>query len=121
MLRGMPESITTDNGGAFAGKAMETWAYKNSVKLDLIRPGKPFENACIETCNGRLRDECLNGEAFFDLADARENKATPKPRQGFAAAGQNPPALDTAASSPSGPQMRAKGLAERPRLLERIT
>jgi putative transposase len=43
--RGAPESITTDNGGEFAGKAMETWAYQNKVKLDLIRPGKPVEMA----------------------------------------------------------------------------
>ena len=71
-LRGAPESITTDNGGEFAGKAMETWAYKNAVKLDLIRPGKPVENGYIESFNGRLRDECLNGEIFFNLADARE-------------------------------------------------
>lgn len=160
LLRGVPESITTDNGGEFAGNAMETWAYKNGVKLDLIRPGKPVENGYIESFNGRLRDECLNGEIFFDLADAREklerwrrdynehrphsaladrtpaefaripesrpfallsvNKATPQPRQGFAVAGQNPPALDAAASSPSGSDMRAKGLAERPDLLERI-
>jgi len=72
LLRGVPESITTDNGGEFAGKAMEVWAYKNDVKLDLIRPGKPVENGYIESFNGRLRDECLNGEIFFDLADARE-------------------------------------------------
>jgi len=69
--RGLPESITTDNGGEFAGKAMEVWAYQNGVKLDLIRPGKPVENGYIESFNGRLRDECLNGEIFFDLADAR--------------------------------------------------
>jgi putative transposase len=72
VLRGLPESITTDNGGEFAGKAMEAWAYKNDVKLDLIRPGRPVENGYIESFNGRLRDECLNGEIFFDLADARE-------------------------------------------------
>ena len=71
-LRGLPESITTDNGGEFAGRAMETWAYQNHVKLDLIRPGKPVENGYIESFNGRLRDECLNGEIFFSLADARE-------------------------------------------------
>jgi putative transposase len=70
--RGAPESITTDNGGEFAGKAMETWAYENEVKLDLIRPGKPVENGYIESFNGRLRDECLNGEIFFSLADVRE-------------------------------------------------
>jgi putative transposase len=72
VMRGMPESITTDNGGEFAGKAMEAWAYQNGVKLDLIRPGKPVENGYIESFNGRLRDECLNGEIFFDLADARQ-------------------------------------------------
>src|SRR6185437_2483 len=52
VLRGAPESITTDNGGEFAGKAMETWAYKNGVKLDLIQPGKPVENGYIESFNG---------------------------------------------------------------------
>ena len=71
MLRGLPESITTDNGGEFAGKAKETWAYRTGVKLDFIRPGRPVENGYIESFNGRLRDECLNGEIFFSLADAR--------------------------------------------------
>lgn len=68
--RGLPESITTDNGSEFVGRAMETWAYHAGVKLDFIRPGKPVENGYIESFNGRLRDECLNGELFFDLADA---------------------------------------------------
>lgn len=70
--RGVPESITTDNGSEFAGRAMETWAYQAGVKLDFIRPGKPVENGYIESFNGRLRDECLNGEVFFTLTDARE-------------------------------------------------
>jgi putative transposase len=51
---------------------MEAWVYQNNVKLDLIRPGKPVENGYIESLNGRLRDECLNGEIFFNLADARQ-------------------------------------------------
>jgi putative transposase len=42
------------------------------VKLDFIRPGRPVENGYIESFNGRLRDECLNGEVFFSLADSRE-------------------------------------------------
>src|SRR6516225_11210108 len=71
-LRGKPESITTDNGSEFVGKAMERWSYQSGVKLDFIRPGKPVENGYIESFNGRLRDECLNGEVFFHLADARE-------------------------------------------------
>jgi len=70
-LRGAPESITVDNGTEFASKAMDLWAYKNGVHLDFIRPGKPVENGYIESFNGRLRDECLNVEVFFTLADAR--------------------------------------------------
>ena len=70
--RGVPESITTDNGSEFAGRAMETWAYQVGVKLDFIRPGRPVQNGYIESFNGRLRDECLNGEVFFNLGDARE-------------------------------------------------
>ena len=71
-LRGKPESITTDNGSEFAGRAMELWACQTGVKLDFIRPGKPVENGYIESFNGRLRDECLNGEVFFSLADAQK-------------------------------------------------
>src|SRR5436305_1912432 len=70
-LRGAPESITTDNGSEFVGRAMEVWAYQAGVKWDFIRPGKPVENGYIESFNGRLRDECLNGEVFFSLVDAR--------------------------------------------------
>jgi putative transposase len=69
--RGAPESITVDNGTEFASKAMDHWAYTNGVHLDFIRPGKPVENGYIESFNGRLRDECLNVEVFFSLADAR--------------------------------------------------
>lgn len=70
--RGAPDSITIDNGSEFAGREMETWAYEKGVKLDFIRPGKPAQNGFIESFNGRLRDECLNVEVFFDLEDARE-------------------------------------------------
>jgi putative transposase len=72
LKRGAPESITTDNGSEFAGRAMEVWAYTAGVKLDFIRPGRPVQNGYIESFNGRLRDECLNGEVFFNLADARQ-------------------------------------------------
>ena len=71
LLRGTPASITVDNGSEFASKAMDLWAYKNGVHLDFIRPGKPVENGYIESFNGKLRDECLNVEVFFTLADAR--------------------------------------------------
>src|SRR5271156_2579771 len=70
--RGAPVSITVDNGTEFASKAMDVWAYQYRVQLDFIRPGKPVENSYIESFNGRLRDECLNVEVFFTLADVRE-------------------------------------------------
>jgi putative transposase len=73
--RGAPKSITVDNGTEFASKAMDHWAYSNGVHLDFIRPGLPVENSYIESFNGRLRDECLNVEAFFSLADARRKLA----------------------------------------------
>jgi putative transposase len=70
-LRGVPQSITSDNGSEFAGRAMDYWAHQVGVKLDVIRPGKPVENSYIESFNGRLRDKCLNVEVFLDLADAQ--------------------------------------------------
>jgi putative transposase len=74
-LRGAPQSITVDKGTEFASKAMDLWAYKNGVHLDFIRPGKPVENGYIESFNGKLRDECLNVEVFFTLADGRRKLA----------------------------------------------
>ncbi|PLZ02985.1 hypothetical protein CY652_07850 [Burkholderia sp. WAC0059] len=59
-MRGLPASITVDNGPEFAGKVLDAWAFEASVTLSFIRPGKPVENACIESFSGRFRDECLN-------------------------------------------------------------
>jgi putative transposase len=70
-LRGKPKGITVDNGPEFAGRALDTWAYNNKVRLNFIRPGKPVENAYIESFNGRLRDECLNSHEFGSLQEAR--------------------------------------------------
>lgn len=69
--RGLPEIITVDNGPEFAGKALDEWAYRRGIKLSFIRPGKPIENAFIESFNGRLRDECLNTNWFLSLKHAR--------------------------------------------------
>jgi len=70
--RPLPDVITVDNGSEFAGKDMDNWAYWRRIKLDFIRPGKPIENAYIESFNGRLRDECLNDQIYETLDDARE-------------------------------------------------
>jgi putative transposase len=63
-----PKTITVDNGSEFTSKELDTWSYLNDVKLDFIRPGKPVENCYIESFNGKLRDECLNMNLFFTLA-----------------------------------------------------
>ena len=66
-----PWSIMVDHGTEFQSRALEDWAYRRGVQLDFIRPGKPVENAFIESFNGRLRDECLNVHQFASLGDAQ--------------------------------------------------
>lgn len=68
----LPSVITVDNGSEFVGKDIDNWAYWRGIKLDFIRPGKPMENAYIESFNGRLRDECLNDQIFISLQDAED-------------------------------------------------
>ena len=68
--RGRPMMIRSDNGPEFTGKAMLTWAHRHGIALRLIEPGKPNQNAYVESFNGRLRDECLNEHWFTSLAHA---------------------------------------------------
>ena len=68
----VPGSIRVDNGPEVVGKSLDWWAYFNQVTLDFSRPGKPTDNAFIESFNGRLRQECLNQHWFLSLADAAE-------------------------------------------------
>ena len=69
--RGLPKSITVDNGPEFDGQVLDKWSYLTGVHLSFIRPGKPNENAYIESFNGKFRDECLNEHWFLSLARAR--------------------------------------------------
>lgn len=71
LSRGLPRIIRTDNGKEFCGKAMVSWAYERGVQLRLIEPGKPNQNAYVESFNGRLRDECLNEHLFTSVLHAR--------------------------------------------------
>ena len=57
---GAPMTIRVGNGPEFISKALDRWAFENGVTLDFSRPGKPTDNAFVESFNGRLRDECLN-------------------------------------------------------------
>jgi len=68
---GAPERIRVDNGPEFVSKEVDLWAYANNVVLDFSRPGKPTDNAFIESFNSRLRQECLNQHWFLSLEDAR--------------------------------------------------
>ena len=69
--RGRPQIIRTDNGRECSSRAMLTWAHRHGIALRLIEPGKPNQNAYIESFNGRLRDECLNEHWFVSLRHAQ--------------------------------------------------
>jgi len=71
LTHGLPDVIQVDNGPEFTSKALDRWAYENGVKLDFIRPGKPVENAFIESFNVSLRKECLNAHWFETLEEAK--------------------------------------------------
>lgn len=62
-----PKSLPMDNGPEFRSRAVVEWALNNGVRLEYIQPGKPTQNAFIESFNARLRKECLNQELFLDL------------------------------------------------------
>jgi putative transposase len=70
-LRGLPRSITVDHGPEFEGQVLDAWAYTKNVQLAFIRPGKPVENAYVESFNGKFRDECRNEHWFVTMAHAR--------------------------------------------------
>ena len=72
MTFGLPKTIKVDNGSEFISKVVDEWAHHNKVVLDFSRPGKPTDNAFIESFNGRLRQECLNQNWFTSLDDARQ-------------------------------------------------
>lgn len=72
ITRGLPEMIICDNGPEFISQNLDIWAYQNKVQLKFIQPGKPVQNAYIESFNGRLRDECLNQHWFINLDHAKE-------------------------------------------------
>lgn len=72
LARELPEVITVDNGPEFISKALDLWAFENNVKLRFIQPGKPTQNAYIESFNGKFRNECLNDNVFVCLDSARK-------------------------------------------------
>lgn len=70
--RGLPETIQVDNGPEFISRVVDQWAYANGVALHFIDPGKPVQNAFIESFNGKFRDECLSQSWYTSLDDAQQ-------------------------------------------------
>ena len=70
--RGVPKMLFCDNGSEFTSHAMDLWAYQNEVKIDFSRPGKPTDNAFVESFNGTFRAECLNAHWFANLLEAKQ-------------------------------------------------
>lgn len=69
---GLPKVTVCDNGPEFAGRTLDAWAYRRGIELRFIRPGKPIENAYVESFNGKFRDECLNEHWFVSVAEAQQ-------------------------------------------------
>ena len=68
-------TIFCDNGSEFIGRALDLWVYVNKVKIDFSRPGKPTDNAHVESFNGRLREECLSALVRFDARRKASNRS----------------------------------------------
>jgi len=96
LWRGIPEYIRSDNGPEFVAKELRKWLGNLGTGTLYIEPGSPWENGYCESFNGKLRDECLNGEIFYSLREAQiviENwRVEYNTRRPHSALGYRPPA-----------------------------
>lgn len=69
--RPLPRMIRVDNGPEFTSLALDAWSHAKGIRLIFIQPGKPTQNAYVESFNGRFRDECLNDQWFSTLREAK--------------------------------------------------
>jgi putative transposase len=103
---GLPRALLTDNGPEFAGTALDQWAHQRGVRLNFIQPGKPVQNAFVESFNGKFRDECLSEQWFLSLWDARQAIETWRreynEQRPHSALGQQTPREFAAAFTPAG-------------------
>jgi len=106
VTRGVPEHLRSDNGSEFTATAVRTWLARVGVRTLYIEPGSPWENGYIESFNGKLRDELLNGEIFYTLTEAkvlverwRQEYNTIRPHSSL---GYRPPAPETIAMPATG-------------------
>ena len=105
------DHVRSDNGNEFTATAVREWLGKVGVKTLYIEPGSPWENGYVESLNGKLRDELLNGEIFYTVAEARVlierwrehyNRVRP-----HSALGYRPPAPEAIAAGPPSASLRA--------------
>jgi putative transposase len=71
LFEGVPAFIRSDNGPEMVAKVLRQWLSGLGAKSLYIEPGSPWENGYCESFNGKLRDECLNGEIFYSLKEAK--------------------------------------------------
>ena len=109
--RGVPEYVRSDNGPEMTAKVVRDWLAKVGVKTLYIEPGSPWENGYVESFNGKLRDELLNGEIFNTVKEAkvliemwREHYNTVRPHSSL---GYRPPAPETIAAGPPSAPLRS--------------
>ena len=105
--RGVPGHIRSDNGPEFTAKEVRRWLGRIGVTTLFIEPGSPWENGYVESFNGKLRDELLNGEIFYTLKEAKVlierwrkhyNQVRPHSSLGY-----RPPAPETREAAAAGP------------------
>jgi transposase InsO family protein len=105
VCRGTPDHIRSDNGPEFTAKAVREWLARVDVKTLCIEPGSPWENGYIESFNGKLRDELLNGEIFYTLTEAKvlieRWRQEYNSRRPHSSLGYRPPAPETVATATS--------------------
>jgi len=111
VTRGVPKHIRSDNGAEFTAGVVREWLGKIGVKTLYIEPGSPWENGYVESFNGKLRDELLNGEIFYTVKEAkvlieswRRHYNTVRPHSSL---GYRPPAPETIAAGPTSASLRS--------------
>ena len=121
ILRGVPDHIRSDNGPEFIAKAVREWIVAVGARTAFIEPGSPWENGYCESFNARLRDELLNGEIFYSLAEAkvvieswRRHYNTARPHSSLSYRPPAPQVLQWPASPPGPASPATPALAQRP-------
>jgi putative transposase len=120
--RGLPETIQVDNGPEFISRVVDQWAYAHGVALHFIDPGKPVQNAFIESFNGKFRDECLSQSWYPSLDDARQiieawrmdyNTVRPHSSLGYQTPAEYAVAIAARPASPPTPVVSATPVSQR--------